>query len=136
MQNTDEQDVIGGLEEVKTGRGSAGLVRGGEGKHRTDETSRKGKGKGSEGKGEHGSKGGAGSNGRQQVENLVVDGVRENMRAMKSEEEEENHREDVRKLVEMMQKEKSSGAEWRWWLTPAGHVGPERRGNEAEMGRL
>ena len=69
-----------------TGRGSAGLVRGGDERCRTDETSRKGKGKGNGGKGEHdGKAGGAGSKGRQQVENLVMTTS------------EENHEEDVRK---------------------------------------
>ena len=44
--------------EVRTGRGSAGLVRGGDERCRTDETNRKGKGKGDGGKGEHEGKGG------------------------------------------------------------------------------
>ena len=47
--------------EVRTGRGSAGLVRGGDEGCQTDETSRKGKGKGNGGKGEHEGKRGAGS---------------------------------------------------------------------------
>ena len=86
-----------------TGRGSAGLVRGGDERCRTDETSRKGKGKGNGRKGEHdGKAGGAGSKGRQQVENLVMDENQENMRATTSE---ENHEEDVRKLLEMVEKE-------------------------------
>ena len=86
-----------------TGRGSAGLVRGGDERCRTDETSRKGKGKGNGGKGEHdGKAGGAGSKGRQQVENLVMDENQENMRATTSE---ENHEEDVRKLLEMVERE-------------------------------
>ena len=86
-----------------TGRGSAGLVRGGDERCQTDETSRKGKGKGNGGKGEHdGKAGGAGSKGRQQVENLVMDEGQENMRAKTSE---ENHEEDVRKLLEMVERE-------------------------------
>ena len=53
--------------EVRTGRGSAGLVRVGDEKCRADETSRKGKGKGNGGKGEHEDKGGGfGHNGKQQ----------------------------------------------------------------------
>ena len=77
-----------------TGRGSAGLVRGGDERCRTDETSRKGKGKGNGGKGEHdGKAGGVGSKGRQQVEN---------MRATTSA---ENHEEDLRKLLEMVERE-------------------------------
>ena len=66
---------------------------------------KKSKGKGHGGKGEHWSKGGARSKGRHQVENSVMDDVQGNTGVMRSEEEEENHREDVRKLVEMMQKE-------------------------------
>ena len=85
------------------GRGSAGLVRGGDERCQTDETSRKGKGKGNGGKGEHdGKAGGAGSKGRQQVENLVMDEGQENMRAKTSE---ENHEEDMRKLLEMVERE-------------------------------
>ena len=53
--------------EVRTGRGSAGLVRGRDERCRTDETNRKGKGKGDGGKGEHECKGGGfGHNGKQQ----------------------------------------------------------------------
>ena len=105
-QSTDKQDVMSGLEELRTGRGSRPLVRGGDEKCRADETSRKGKGKGNGGKGEHdGKTGGAGSKGRQQVENLVMDEDQGNTGVMRREEDQENHREDVRKLVEMMQKE-------------------------------
>ena len=101
-QEQRRQEVQG----QNTGRGSAGLVRGGDERCRTDETSRKGKGKGNGGKGEHdGKTGGAGSKGRQQVENLVMDEGQENMRAMTSEEKEKNYKEDVRKLLEMVEKE-------------------------------
>ena len=59
-----------------------------------DEISRKGKGEGNGGKGEReGKGGGVERKGTQQVENLVMDEVQE------------THREDVRKVVEMMQKE-------------------------------
>ena len=96
--------VMNGVEEVRSGRGRVGLVRGGENRCQADET-RKGKGKGNEGKGEHeGKGGGAGSKGRQQVENSVMDEDQGKTGVMRNEEEEENHREDVRKLVEMMQK--------------------------------
>ena len=82
-----------------TGRGNAGLVRGGDERCQTDETSKGGNG----GKGEHdGKAGGAGSKGRQQVENLVMDEIQENMRAKTSE---ENHEEDMRKLLEMVERE-------------------------------
>ena len=88
-----KQVGFGDEEQSRTGRGSSGLVRGGDERCRADET-RKGKGKGNGGKGEHeGKGGGVGRKGTQQVENLVMD------------EDQENHREDVRKLVEMMQKE-------------------------------
>ena len=85
---------------------------------RADETSRKGKGKGNGGMGEHGSKGGAGSKGRQQVENSVMDEDQGNTGVMRSEEEEENHREDVRKSVEMMQKEEDAQEEQRGRVAP------------------
>ena len=73
-ESTDEPEVTGRLAEVRTGRGSAGLVRGGDERHWADESSRKGKGKGNGGKGEHvDAVGGAGSKGTQQVENLAMD---------------------------------------------------------------
>ena len=50
--------MTGRLAEVRSGRGSAGLVRGGDERYWADETSRKGKGKGNGGKGEHEGKGG------------------------------------------------------------------------------
>ena len=53
-----EPEVMGRTTEVQTGRGSAGLARGGDERYRADETSRKGKGKGNGGKGEHEGKGG------------------------------------------------------------------------------
>ena len=83
---------MGRLVEVRTGRGIAGLVRGRDERCWADEISRKGKGKGNGGKGEHESTGGGvGRKGTQQVENFVMDEVQE------------THREDVRKLVEIMQ---------------------------------
>ena len=42
-ESTDEQKVTDGLVEVRTGPGSAGLVRGGDERCQADETSRKGK---------------------------------------------------------------------------------------------
>ena len=66
-ENADEQEVAGRLAEVKSGRGSAGPVPGGDERYWADETSRKGKGKGNGGKGEHEGKGGGfGHNGKQQ----------------------------------------------------------------------
>ena len=58
MKSTDQQNMMNGLEEVRTGRASAGLVRGRDEQCRTDGTTRKGRGKGNVVKGEHGSKGG------------------------------------------------------------------------------
>ena len=160
-ESGDKLEETDGLAEVRTGRGSAGLVRGGDEGFWADETSRKGKGKGNGGKGEHGGKGeGFGSKGKQQetreggrkrttedeqqrneekeeilrllgewqeretspivksawadetevesteqVENLVADEDRENIRAMTSEEKEKRHKEDVRKLDEMVETE-------------------------------
>ena len=117
-ESTDEQKVRGRTTEVQTGRGSAGFVQGRDERCRADET-RKGKGKGNGGKGEHEGKRGAGSKGRQQVENSVIDEDQGNTGAMRNEEEEENHREDVRKLVEMMQKKENAHERQRdrWRLT-------------------
>ena len=56
-ENAGEPEVMDRTTEVRTGRGSTGLVRGGDERCRADETS-KGKGKGNGGKGEHESKGG------------------------------------------------------------------------------
>ena len=117
-ESIDEPEMTSELAEVRTGRGSAGLVKGRDKKCLTNETCRKGKGKGDEGKGEHGCKGGAGNKGTLHVENLVVDEDQENMRAMKSEEEEENHKEDVRKFVEMIQKEGKEQEEQRDRVAP------------------
>ena len=152
--------VTGRLVEARTGRGSAGVVRGGDERHWTDESSRKGKGKGNGGKGEHGRKGGAGSKGTRQVENLAMDEDQENMTAMRSDEKEKKHKEDVGKLVEMvqkeemelemMQKEKMEYEEQRGRVAPnmgAGGSHPqatsdprknegEERDTSAELGRL
>ena len=66
-ESTAEPEVMGRTTEVRTGRGSAGLVRGGDERCRADETNRKGKGKGNGGKGEHEGKGGGfGHKGKQQ----------------------------------------------------------------------
>ena len=45
-ESTDEPEVTRRPVEVRTGRGSAGLVRGEDGRHLADESNRKGKGKG------------------------------------------------------------------------------------------
>ena len=45
-ESTDKPEVTGRLAEIRTGRGSSGLVRVGDEKSRANETSRKGKGKG------------------------------------------------------------------------------------------
>ena len=57
-ENAGEPEVMRKTTEVRTGRGSTGLVRGGDERCQADETSRKGKGKGNGGKGEHEGKGG------------------------------------------------------------------------------
>ena len=51
---------------TRKGRGCAGLVQGRDETHRMNETSGKGKGKGREGKGEHGKEGGQGGKGARQ----------------------------------------------------------------------
>ena len=104
-ESIDEHEMMSKLAEVRTGRGSVGLVQEGAERCLTNETHRKGKGKGNGGKGEHGSKGRVGSKGAQLVENIVMDEDQENMRATKNEEEEEDQKEDARKLVETAQKE-------------------------------
>ena len=65
-QSTGEQDAMSGFEEARTGRERAGLVRGGDVRRRTDETSGTGKGKGNGGQGEHRGTGGSGAKGNQQ----------------------------------------------------------------------
>ena len=104
---TDKPKVMGRLAEVRTGRGSACIVQGRDEKCLTNETCRKGKGKGNGGKGEHGLKGEAGSKGTLHVENSVTDEDHENITVMTSEEKEKRHKEDVRKLVEMVEKEEA-----------------------------
>ena len=117
MRTENAEVVMDGVEEVRSGRGRVSLVRGREDRHWADET-RKGKGKGNGGKGEHEGKGGVGSKGRQQVENSVTDEDQGNTGAMRNEEEEENHREDVRKLVEMMQKKEDAHEGQRGRMAP------------------
>ena len=66
-ENACEPEVTGRTTEVRTGRGSAGIVRGGDERCRADETNRKGKGMGNGGEGEHEGKGGGfGHKGKQQ----------------------------------------------------------------------
>ena len=57
MRTENAEVVMNGVEEVRSGRGRVGLVRGGENRCQADET-RKGKGKGNGEKGEHEGKGG------------------------------------------------------------------------------
>ena len=68
-----------------------------------DETSEKCKGNGRRGRGEHRSKGRAGEQGVQQVENMMMDECGKNL-VMKSEEEDEENRQDVRKIIERLMK--------------------------------
>ena len=122
-ESTEELKMVSRSEEVRTGRGSACLVQRTDEKCLTNEICRKGKGNG--GKGEHGRKGGEGNKGAMHVENLVMDEDQENMRATTSE---ENHEEDVRKLLEMveieemelemMQQEEMEYEEQRGRMTP------------------
>ena len=74
-ESTDEREAMGRLAEVRTGRGSAGLVRGGDERCRADET-RKGKGKGNGGKGEHQGKGGGFGKGTQETREREEERVR------------------------------------------------------------
>ena len=67
-QNTDKQDVMSGLEESRTSRGSTSLIGVRDERSQANEIRGKGKGKGNGGKGEHGCKGGFGSKGAKQHE--------------------------------------------------------------------
>ena len=87
-QRRDTRDVMSGLEEVRTGRGCAGLVRRGDERRQANETSGRGKGKGNGGKGEHGSTGEFGGKGFQQ-----------SIKMMKGEEEQGTDEEDERVQV-------------------------------------
>ena len=111
-ENTDEPEVTSRSADTITGRGMTHLVREGDERCQANEISTKGKG------------GRVGKKGTQQIEKLrVMDDIQE------------NHRKDVRKLVEMMQKEEEKQEEQlgrvapnmgSWWLTPPGHVGPRK----------
>ena len=79
-QSTDEKDVMNGLEEVRTGRARAGLVRGGDERSQANETSGKGKGKG-----EHGNNG-----------DHAGKGFPQSVKMLKGEEEEKEYDEDER----------------------------------------
>ena len=79
-ESTDEPKMMSRSEEVRIGRGSACLVQRTDEKCLTNETSRKGKGKGNGGKGEHGRKGGEGNKRAMHVENFAMDEDQENMR--------------------------------------------------------
>ena len=91
-QSTDKQDVMSGLEELRTVRGSRPLVRGGDERCQANDTSGKCKREGNGGKGEHGNKGSVGSKATQEAQ--------QNTRMMKGadedEEEEKEHEEDER----------------------------------------
>ena len=89
-ESTDEPEVTSTPVEVRTGRGSAGLVRGGDGRHLADESNRTGKGKGNGGKGEHGGKGGV----QVEEEEYRWDAKRKVVRMMKKEEDQEADEED------------------------------------------
>ena len=100
--STHEPEVTSTPVEVRTGRGSAGLVRGGDGRHLADESNRtgKGKGKGNEGKGEHEGKGDKGGKGFQQSTKMMKGGEElkseenETHKELKREEEQETAEED------------------------------------------
>ena len=93
-KDVDEQEMMmdfegkGEKKVVREGRGSAGLVQGGDETHRMNETCGKSKGKGNGGKGEHGGKGDKGGKGFQQ-----------SMKTMKGEEEQKADEEDERDRV-------------------------------------
>ena len=88
-ESTDEPEVTSRPVEVRTGRGSTGLVRGGDGRHLADESNRTGKGKGNGGKGEHGGKGGVKGGVQVEEEEYRWDAKRKVVRMMKREEDQE-----------------------------------------------
>ena len=91
-RSADEPDATCGPEEVRKNKGSGGIVREGDARCQTDKTpGQRAKAKAKGGKGEHGSKGGTGSKGTHQVSNMI----------------EEDRRENVRKLVKMVQEEEA-----------------------------
>ena len=98
--STDEPEVTSKLVEVRTGRGSAGLVRGGDGRHLADESNRtgKGKGKGNEGKGEHEGKGDKGGKGFQQSTKMMKSG--EELKSEENETHKELQREEEQETAE------------------------------------
>ena len=101
-ENADEPEVTGRLAEVRTGRGSAGLVRGGDERCWADESSRKGKGKGNGGKGEHEGKGG---------------GFRRKgkERATEGEQQRNEEKEEILRLLgEWQEREASPIVRWAW----------------------
>ena len=97
-ESTDEPEVTSRPVEVRTGRGSAGLVRGGDGRHLADESNRKGKGKGNGGKGEHGGKGGV----QVEEEEYRWDAKRKVVRMMKREEDQEANEEEQGRVAPNM----------------------------------
>ena len=98
-ESTDEPEVTSRPVEVRTGRGSAGLVRGGDGRHLADESNRKGKGKGNGGKGEHGGKGGV----QVEEEEHRWDAKRKVVRMMKREEDQEANEEEQGRVAPNME---------------------------------
>ena len=107
-ESTDEQNVRVGRQRYRQAEEVLGSSKGemkGVGRTRPG----KAKERVTEERCEHEGKGGAGSKGRQQVENSVIDEDQGNTGAMRNEEEEEeNHREDVSKLVEIKQKKEDA----------------------------
>ena len=110
-ESADKLEETDGLADVGAGRGSAGLVRGGDERFWADETSRKGKGKGNGGKGEHGGKGeGFGRKGKQQE-------TREGGRKRTTEDEQQRNEEKeeiLRLLGEWQERETSPIVKWAW----------------------
>ena len=91
-ESTDEPEVTRRPVEVRTGRGSAGLVRGGDGRHLADESNRKGKGKG------NGGKGGV----QVEEEEYRWDAKRKVVRMMKREEDQEANEEEQGRVAPNM----------------------------------
>ena len=128
-QSTDKQDVMSGPEELRTGRGSRPLVRGGDERCQANETCGKGKGKGNGGKGEHGNKGSIGSKGTQEAQ--------QNTKMMKGAyedaEEEKEHEEDER--VQMAPNMGAGGSHPQAMADPKEEEGAEEEKKEMRRPR-
>ena len=149
-ENAGEPEVTGRTTEVRTGRGSAGLVREGDEWRRADETSRKGKGTGNGGKGEHEDKGGGvGHKGKQQETRekeeervrmaptmkdqwLTPQAMSDPREGEMAEGEQQREKEDILKLLRGRQERETSPIVRRWAWADEKHRGREQPRRRSE----